>query len=373
MKKLLLIAAVSIAATSAHASKARLGALSGAKHLSDIQDVFLKPDQATVHGEWVTVEFGSTAGATSNAEGGFVRKSGDAAWGFYLGHTSSDLALIRAFASTGLTLAGGITTQENPFNVFYGMKSGDMSWGVGLYYTNSDKKSVKAKQSAAGLTGSMAMGALDAQVKLGLANTVSTENAGVDHKITGKTTIGLAAGYMMDSIYLFGSYDMGGAKGETGSTAVSDYDANIVQVGVVDTQKKDSVDFFYGASYKMTTIKQGTGTSTKAEQSVLPVLIGIEADAANWLTFRASITQNFLLGSNKADFAVAALGIPSTVAGTSAETDTIANNTVVAAGVGMKWNKFNVDGVLQGASANGGAFGLDAAGFLGKLSMTYMF
>jgi len=142
---------------------------------------------------------------------------------------------------------------------------------------------------------------------------------------------------------------------------------------VVDSVKKDAVDFFYGASYKMNTYKQKQGTSTKAEFSMLPVIVGIEADSANWLTFRASITQNVLLGTNKNDTGATITNGSGSSTATSGESDSIADNTTVAAGIGMKWNKFVVDGVITNAGNNGGQFGLDSAGFLSKLSMTYMF
>ena len=92
MRKMTIIVAVALAATSAFASKARLKALSNAAHLSDSRDVFSEPDKAANMGEWVSMEAsGNTAKMTAgvvngdpggndtppNAEGGFVRKWND--------------------------------------------------------------------------------------------------------------------------------------------------------------------------------------------------------------------------------------------------------------------------------------------------------
>lgn len=362
MKKLLLIAAVSLAATSAFASKARLSALQNAAHLSDTQDVLTKPDAAASMGEFVTFEFGPTVDATTNAEGGFVRKHGDAAWGAYFGHTSDSVTLYRSTAKAApYSLGIGTAAQDNPINLFYATKTSEMSWGAGLFYTNSDLKAVNEKQNAMGLVGSMTMGALDANLSIGLGNTASKTTAGTEVKLTGKTTAKLAVRYAMDSMYYYGDYSMSGAKVETGSTTNADWERSALTLGVVNSHKKDAVDFFYGLSYVMTNMKDKGTADVKTDTSKLPVIVGIEADAANWLTLRASLTQNIIMGSTK-----------TTTAGVG-DANNNADDTVVAAGVGMKWNKFMWDGTLQSASSGTGAFGLDGSNFLARTSFTYMF
>lgn len=362
MKRLFLIAAVSLAATSAFASKARLSALQNAAHLVDTQDVLNKPDRAASMGEFVTFEFGPTVDATTNAEGGFVRKHGDAAWGAYFGNTSDSTTFYRSAAKAApYSLAIGTAAQDNPLNLFYATKTSDMSWGAGLFYTNSDLKAVNEKQNAMGLIGSMTMGALNASLGLGLGNTASKTAAGVETKLTGKTTAQLTVGYAMDSLYYYGEYTMSGAKVETGSTTNADWERSGLTLGVINSHKKDAVDFFYGISYQMTNLKDKGPADSKTDTSKLPVIVGIEADAANWLTFRASLTQNVIVGSTK-----------TTTAGVG-DANNNADDTVVAAGVGMKWNKFAWDGTLSSASANGGTFGLDGSNFLARTSLTYMF
>lgn len=362
MKKLFLIAAVSLAATSAFASKARLSALQNAAHVWDAQDVLAKPDRAATMGEFVTFEFGPTVDSTTNAEGGFVRKHGDAAWGAYFGHTSESVSTYRTAAKAApYSLAIGTAAQDNPLNLFYATKTSDMTWGAGLFYTNSDLKASNEKQNAMGLVGSMTMGALDANLSLGLGNTASKTTSGVETKLTGKTTAKLGVGYAMDSLYYYGSYSMSGAKVETGSTTNADWEASGLTLGVVNSHKKDAVDFFYGLSYVMTSSKDKGTADVKVDTSKLPVIVGIEADAANWLTFRASLTQNIIIGSTK-----------TTTAGVG-DANNNADDTVVAAGVGMKWNKFAWDGTLSSASSSTGAFGLDGSNFLARTSLTYMF
>ena len=59
MKKILLIAAVTMMSTSAIASKARKTALGSAAHLSDVNDILTKPDQAMNHGDSAIFELGN--------------------------------------------------------------------------------------------------------------------------------------------------------------------------------------------------------------------------------------------------------------------------------------------------------------------------
>lgn len=381
MKKLLLLAAISMVATQANASKARLNALGNAEHLTDIQDVLERPDRATMFGEWVTFEFGTkaqtdTAGTTDvneadvlNAEGGFVRMHGDAAWGAYLGNNSTSAAFYRSLLGTQ---AAAVSTklnqaQSNPLNLFYATKSGDMAWGAGLFYTSSEDKDAFTKQSVTGLVGSMTMGAIEAKLLLGLGNVVEDNtNAASKVKLEGTTTAKLHGAYRADDMYYYAQYDMSGAKLKSGTTEAAKLEGSGFKVGVTHSTKKDAVEFFYGAEYMTNTLKNKVTGGNKIEISSLPLIVGLEADAANWLTFRGSVKQSIFVNNTK--------DTPAT--GAATQDDVNAANTVVAAGVGMKWNKFTVDGTLQGAmggAANRGQFGLDGDNFLGNVAMTYNF
>ncbi|HPI40124.1 MAG TPA: hypothetical protein PLJ21_04925 [Pseudobdellovibrionaceae bacterium] len=333
MKKSLLLAALTLMSASAFASSARVSALQSAAHLSDATKVLTNPDEATKYGEWALFEFGATAAAN----GGFVRGSADSAWGFYLGNNDTDL-----------TRSAGFLALENPFNVFYGAKAGDMTWGLGLLYSNSDKKTTSKKQTAQVLTASMTMGDWDASLKFGLANTADGAGATTD-TYKGKSLMDIKAGYKMDNLYFYGQIKSSEKEVNTGAAVVTK--GSVTKLGVVNSMKKDGADFFYGAAYSMTSNDVG---GTKTDTTEMPVIIGVEADAASWMVLRASLTQNVLLGTTK----------------TTVE-DTTADNTTVAAGLGMKWNKWTLDGVLSAGTT--GNFGLDGANFMSNASLTYMF
>lgn len=378
MNKMILLAAViSMAAPSAFASKARVQALGNAAHLVDTQTIFENPAHIGVLGDFATFEFGTYTPAsypnnynykasttmpadTAGAEGGFLRSSGDAKWGFYLGHKSDTIATLRTLAATL-----GATTflpEQNPLELFYGMK-GDLNWGASLFYSSSDKKTTSQKQNSAGVRFGVYTTQWEAFANVGIG--ASAKNDGTTP--TGgeaKNDLGakIGGGMYFDTLYVYGDYGMQNGSASNATTEVAKLEGSELNVGVLDTKKQDGADFFYGISYGMYTLKNKTSGSTfgKVENSYLPVIVGIEADAASWLTMRASVQQNILLGTHKFDN------------NTTADADTWSNSTVVAAGLGAKWNKFIIDGSLKAAS-NGGNIDLGANNFLGQGSITYMF
>lgn len=359
MNKLTVIVAVALVATSAFASKSRLGALSNAAHLSDTRDVFTKPDQAMAHGEFASMELSANSGANDtapNAEGGFVRKMGDnSALGAWVGNKSN-------LASTSMALVGGTPKLQNPLNLYYASKAGDMTWGLGLYHSAAEDKVAKSKSAAMGLNASVKSAAgWDATLGLGLTGEATSTDT---TKYEQKSPMSLTGGYWMDTMYLYAGLSMYGGKSKTVSSGatVSEIDYSKMQIGVVNSHKKDGADFFYGVSYMSTSTKTKDGPKT--EMTMLPVVIGVEADATSWMVLRASITQAVLIDSTKT----------TPVSGTATTDVNMYDDTTVASGVGLKLGKFMVDGSLAAttAAATSGKLGTDA-NFLSNVAVTYMF
>ncbi len=364
--------AVAMFATSAMASKARVAALQNATHLSDKTDVLAKPHTATLNGNWAIFEMGATASTANSgtagtvsgnaptqatqALGGFVKQHGDAAFGAYLGNNQPWVNQLRPT---------GQLTDENPINFFYGAKAGDLNWGAGLGYSNSDKKT-GGKQAATTLIASVASGDMwDANLTFGLANTSSDGVVGAgETKFTGATAYNLNGTYNLDGnnaveLILFNN----GGKSETGST--TNYNRTFTQntVKYVNHSKVDGGEFYYGVGYQMTTDKE-TQTTTgngKIETTSMPFTIGVEADANSWLALRASVTQNVLLGSTKSTTGQAGVSTD--------ETRTLANNTTVAAGAGIKWGKVDLDAALQGQNTGT----INGSSLLANAGLTYKF
>lgn len=352
---MLVLAAVALATTPAFASKARLGALQSSAHLSDTRDILVKPDQAGALGEFATLEVGPTATATRNAEGGFVRKLGDnSAMGAYLGSKSG-------LAHSSLGLSASYTYKiQNPLNLVYSSKMGDMSWGLGLQYAASEDKIAKSKSSVMGLMASASSAAgWDAQLALGLTGEATITDT---TKVEQSAPMSISGGYLMDSLYFYGGYAMLGAKTKVSGTGTAEKNSTTMKVGVVNTHKKDGADFFYGVEYNMNSTQEKTlAPKNKTETTKLPIIVGIEAEAASWLVVRGSIKQSVLMASTK-----------TTPDGAAATADTsLEDDTVVAGGMGVKLGKFTIDGTLAGAAAS--QLGLDGNNFMADLGITYKF
>ncbi len=389
MKKILLIAAVTIASVSAHASKARLSALQDAKHIEDIQEVFQsEPDQALRY-EAATVEFGGGTGAPE-AEGGFIRKMGDSAWSMYLGRSSTTYSGAAALAAeefggsdTETTALNDAFAQDNTLQLTYASKMGEISWGAGLFYVSNDFKNGQSfgtvggattdfdadkKQDIMGLLIGANNGTWDVQLRQGLTgktelndvanltNGTSLAN-GQDIELNSTNSTKLSGGYKMDTMYFHGAYEMSAGELKVNSAKNKDLDVSEITVGVINTHKKDGVDFFYGATVIMNTTKEDVG-DTKDESTLVPLIVGVESEVNTWLTLRGSITQNLgLLSTSKPD------------GGSAAST---ADNTTTRLGAGFKWGKADVDAVIGTGST--GTFGLDDDGNnFANMSVTYTF
>lgn len=357
MKKIFLIAALALAVNPAMASKARLSALSNSDHLSDIQDIFANPAKLTEHTDWLTFEFGptpttnATAATTPKGEGGFSRSMGDSKYGFYLGHSSAWVTDLRQ---------GTYLAPDNTVNLFYATKAGDMAWGMGIEYSNTDKKSTTEQQSSTGLNVGMKMGALAAGLTVGLANTYKKDSTSTDFK--GKTAIALEGNYTMDTLTYSGSYAVNGGKEQVSGADSHNQDKSAFLLGVTNSHKAEGSDFFYGVNFLMSTLTDKVTTvDSKTETTRLPVFMGVEADATSWMVLRASLTQNFILGSTK----TTTLGV--------GQTDTIANDTVVAAGAGLKFGKLMLDATLKAASNDTTAGQVNGNTLLANAALTYNF
>lgn len=365
MKKILfVVAAVAMMSSASYASKARMTALAKSASISDTQSIFTNAADVNYVAEFATFEMGETPTTTTmatdgtpNAEGGFLQSSGDAKWGFYLGRlsTPTNYHRTKAGAEIGVTFL----EQENPFDVYYGSKAGDLAWGIDFTMSNSSKQGTLTdatddqKQTAMGLSLGVKTDMWGAYALVGLGSAAQTGEA----KYTGKQGLVLGGHYLMDTMKFFAKEDMFGAdaKNAAGETKY-DTSVAVTTIGMTNTWKQDASRVFYGVSYIMSADKTKKSSEVKTDTTELPVHIGMEVDAASWLVLRGSIAQNVLLGSKK-------------TATTTSVTDTIAHNTITAAGAGLKFGKSNLDFAMNMGSS--GALAFDTLG--AQAAYTYLF
>lgn len=375
MKKTLLIAALSMAATPAFASKARLSALGNAEHVSDIQRTFDRPYEATMHGEYATLEFGGVG----TAEAGFNRQVSEGNYlGFYVNRKPA--AMVTAISADADLEAAVTPLLDNSLNVFYGSRAGEIAWGVNFYYLSSNKKGGyeaadtattamnSGKADVMGLSVGAAAGNWEADAVIGLAGKATFEPgallgglpANTEAEFKSTSNMAFRGAYKMDNMYYFAKYATSGAKLEVGGNEAAKADSNTIEVGLINSMKSEGAEFFYGVSYLMNTTKE-TVADDKTETTALPLVVGVEAEANSWMVLRGSVRHNLpILSKTK-----------STVAGVAGEENTLASGTTIAVGAGFKMNKFTLDAIA--AAGTTGQIGFDGPNFLTNAALTYNF
>lgn len=362
MKKVLVIA-LALASVNAFASRARVQALGNSPQLVDTQTVYSNPADILVLGDYVNFESGTTTGGAenANAEGMITRSMGDSKLGLGLGHQYANASVWRL---RGLSGVAGIVNQQNPVSLFYGVKTGDMLIGGSLVYSNYNDKQAGIKESSNGLRLGLRTGNWDAKLGLGLGNNF---DGGAD-KFKGTLGVSGGVGYMMDDVYLSGAFELAGFKVEnTTGAEKSNFDGSSLTVGALKSVKKDGNELFYGISLVSAKRKTSTTLPSVTESTTttlaLPLTVGMEVDAATWLTLRGSVTQSTLINSSKTESATS----------TSAETAPGANNTIAAIGAGLKFNKLTLDGSLQGLTGSTATQDLNGNKLLTTVGVTYLF
>lgn len=363
MKKLFVIAALTLASGSAFASKARMDALGNAAYLIDTQTMFTNPGDINFNNDFATLEFGNFAEPTytynntthvtsetipNHAEGGFVRTLSWGKLGVYLGHKD---ATASSFVETGnnllITGSGGTKTaalleEQNPLDVFYGTEISGLKYGFGVHYSNASDNVADQKVHTAGISAGVRTDVWNASVRLGLDGESQNTTGGTNQNVTANGYEYVGGGYWFDTIYVYANYLHASAKASgdlLGLTSDTNMSQDNYTVGMVNNHKLDGGNFFYGLSYMATQGKVELASEAKMTTSSLPLVIGMELDAASWLTLRGSVTQTVLLNDVK-----------TTANGTDLVNSHQLNNTTVAAGAGVKFNKWNLDATLAGST-----------------------
>lgn len=326
----------------AYGTKARVESLQGATHLVDTQSIFTYTADMHQLGQYMALEFGPTADGITEpkAEGALFRKASNGAlYGVYLGHHDETLAAIRANQ--------GFDDQSNPVQGFYGRDH----WAVTLGLSNSEDKNADTKETT---------------VSLGYGQNFSDYSWGVNGQLMSQAEQGddeFKGGPMVNAnfrqhgkTYWHGALSYGMMSSEVGGVD-TDIKPMGVAVGWVDrTLGSETTDLYYGLALEYADI---TFEDDHLKAMSLPVSAGLEHPLNSWAVFRASISQNVLLGSTKDETAGAG----------SDEEQSIENNTTVAAGLGLKYGGITLDGTLTGATTGN----INGNSILARAGMIYNF
>lgn len=369
MKKLA-IATVGLAvlSTSAFATKARLEALgemaTGSQFLDDNRNVFLNPAHLNTHYDWVTMEWGQTsntsdAAASPRAEGGMFKNNGNIIYGLYFGSESNTSQSLRTAA--GVT--GDAAQEMNNLDIFVAGDAG-VQWGVrltnGSYANEQGASDVEASQTR--LTVGVVSGNIDGFLNFGLANTADDGT----NEFDGAGSIDLGVTYAMGDLDIMLRYTSITAE----DANEDEYTAANTWLGVAKNYKlNDKAQAWASAFYKMDTSENDFAASSapgESKSTYLPVSIGVEVMAKEWLALRGSVTHE-IIGSDEND---------------AGDTKTRTDSTKVAAGASLIFGDFNIDGLIGNSPAGGAATATDTSvgagnlrtdNLMSRVSMTYKF
>lgn len=385
----LLFVAVALTSTQALASKARLQALGqstdGSYYVEDTRNMFLNPARVGNTGEQISLEWGDSnrpPGATNaNAEGNFTTAAGPGFLAVALGREMDLSTYARLLNDTTLvtgatvTAAFGATTFPEPKNtveVIYGGGNTDFRWGGAVMYGQAKQDTAANttdKAQALQLRGGVAAGLWEANARISIGDKsefAQTTTSTVEYE----GEIGVDAGgafTLNDTSKIFANVIFDSAElSNSGNTAGLDAKFTAYQLGYAKWRPIDtSARFFYSAAFLMADVdlkgKQGAASGS-IESTSLPLVAGIETDAATWLKLRGSVSQNVLIASSKRSQGT-----------TTLKAEHTPNSTTVAAGAGLVFNKVMLDATFGGTGATGASGTLTANNLFANVSLNYNF
>jgi hypothetical protein len=409
----------------------------GSYYISDSRNIFLNvayinlyPNQAEFDwgnaGSNATVITGTSSAATvgSNtspkAQGGVFKKYGDFVYGLYFGNESNTSSLLRiagTSAASSVNATGAfpavaskmLQTADNQFDVFFGGDNG-IKWAVNALYAGGKDESRNSKDSAAAVRAGVIASNWDAHLNLSVnskteatetVNPLNTGAASVNQKFDGKLGFHVGGSYLLDSKnrvfgYVkhygweqtdsFNSYtalnaaasaSTGGAITSVGGqngTVKGDFTSYYLGWGR-DFDVNNGDKLFTSLTAKKTDINLNFTSKAEVRHLIIPVTLGYEAKATDWLTFRGSVVQN-LWGTrdNKnvttgTQLNPVAKGLISKIYGGSGKA-TITNSTSVNAGATLVFGQLSVDGLVGVTNSTGGTTTNTAGTNTGILSVS---
>lgn len=401
MKNLLLISTVfALFSTSAFASKARLLALGedkdGSYFISDYRNIFVNPSELNSMSDAVVFEWGTSGAAYQSASldtdnngkaqgGAFYTLSNGMKLGVNLGDETDVAALTRMLASNvyNTTVSGlqFMQTADNVIDVFVAGKAA-INWGVNALYTASKNDDVgtagtatRHNQHAYAVRLGANSGAWNTHLLMALGAKSNAPDLTYAPVYKGKFGARLGGGYDLSATNkLFGMYETYSWNQSNTQDAERKGSFSKGFVGVGHSEKLSQAStLFLKSSFELIDIKVdavGSKVGMKISKVTLPLSVGFEHAAYDWLVLRGSVVHNLWgtikdsgLQENFGDYtgattdsgkvirALAFAKYGSSTSGTGGK-KTIPNSTVVNAGATFKFNQIEVDGLIGATPAS---------------------
>lgn len=373
ISKITVLVFATLAFSSAFATKARQKALSNSFHLSGTQTVFTSPYHLMSLDNFVALEAGlTTATSTDNgAEGSILANiNPESKILVSLGHIDESVQSQRKF----INALAGVTAykiQQNPAEVIYAWKDGGTVWGVGTYYSNFNNKISNEKESSNGLRLAASYGDFKWKANIGLVN--SAVNAAGD-QLNNNTYFNLGLRYSQNTLrYGFDAtvWDVSQILA-AGTSPNESHSYQNINFRIADINKLEGGEFFYGVTLDQTNVKN-KNTDKKFSRLTAPFIMGAEMKATDWLTVRSSLTQTVLVAQSKDEAGYPAAALTGATGVVDGEFAAEANNTVAAAGVGLMFNKIQLDATLSGLVSSTANQKIDGTNLFSQVSAVYKF
>ncbi len=367
-KQVALTLGLAVISGSALASKARLQALGedvdGSQYIMDARNIFLNPAQANYYKDMVTVEAGDTTNNDDtaqdpNAEGGFLRASGNMVYGAFFGHEDQTLNDIR-------TNAGGTAAEladQNTWDFFIAGDAG-VQWGANLSYMayKNEQATNEIESDAVRVNVGIISGDTEAFLKTSLVETAE-EDSSVDLEVNSRYVLGASHNINGGTII----FNYSSFEAEESETADETWKSTMFNIGYGKVAKlNDSSSFNWKVNYMNIESENEDFDNTNGDQKAyaLSAVMGLESMVKEWLTLRASIGQNLVSEFEDDD----------------GDKRSLADSTIVAAGASFVFGDFQVDGMI-GNNATGGTTDSEGTNsgtlrtdsLLSRVSATYRF
>ena len=379
-KNLVVALGLAVLATPAFATKARLQALGedsyGSFYVNDNRNIWLNAANINNHSNLMTYEFGGTVDTdnakTPRGEGGVTMTHGNLVYGVHFGgasNTSNNLRIGAGLAEItvpgGVITANGTSSEQNNVDVFVGGDAG-MKWGANIGYAKESGVSANPRSESLRTRLGVISGDTQAYANINLINTAKGEFSAPAptglNVFNGAATFQGKLGYQIGATHnwngstLFADYRQFDAEGQLTGQSKKDQGIKQLQVGIGRVEKlSDKTSLFSKASFvsidasndNILAAQAGVGSfgAQACEQSAffckeykssrVPVVVGLENEAASWLTLRASVSQ--------------------VVWGTEEDksNERSINGTTVNAGATLKFGELSIDGVVGNTVADG--------------------
>jgi hypothetical protein len=271
---------------------------------------------------------------------------------------------------------GGSATYKVPqsmLSAVYGHTSGDDYYAFGIFASNENDKLNSTTESSNGIIAGMRMAnGFGVYANLGLTNEVKAAGG---LKFDGAGYSRLSLRYKTTESALNLAFDIYNwtTKSSTSGTENHSFATQIMKASILKSWTSETGEIFMGGQLSSTAVDcKVTGSvacTTKFTRTNLPVWVGVEANANDWMVLRGSITQSVLYDTSKDE-----IGLPTTAGisgatGAASEFGSAPNNTVVAAGTGFKFKGARLDATLSSATSQS----INTTALLAQVGFNYTF